>query len=399
MHCTGFSLGRGPLRGLRSRLCDDVALFLEEVCALTDGRLAQQEAAMSRCRAVVQSLWPRAQVKPYGSFVSGLALPWSDVDLVICLPKVRKDAPAEAPGVLEGRNAIKETWQQELARRLKAAAWVDPQSIRIISHTAIPVIKVRSAGPPLPLPKGEQQGLTSTAATYPRVDYVSLDISFEGGLHNGLQANRVVTALMAESPALRPLVLVLKQFLKERGLMESYSGGLSSYGLVLMVARYLQEQPSSAMDTGSLLMGFLDFHSNHFDPRSTGISIGRRCYFSREQALSMTAHAHAPPPQHQHQHQHQVPYRRPYDDNRTPLNAGASWETMHLPYKFDPLYIEDPMCPSNNVGRNCFRIFQIQRAWSDAWRLLEDALGAGPEEATDRVPLLRRIMGFHIPTE
>lgn len=29
-----------------------------------------------------------AQVKPYGSFVTGLSLPWSDLDLVICLPKV-----------------------------------------------------------------------------------------------------------------------------------------------------------------------------------------------------------------------------------------------------------------------------------------------------------------------
>eukprot|EP00952_Eustigmatos_sp_NYUAD-ZCMA_P009609 39628-Eustigmatos_ZCMA.PRE.1 len=76
---------------------------------------------------------------------------------------------------------------------------------------------------------------------------------------------------MTENPGLRPVVLVLKQFLKERGLMESYSGGLSSYGLVLMVARYLQEQ-SPVMDTGSLLLGFLDFHSNHFDPRSIGIS-------------------------------------------------------------------------------------------------------------------------------
>lgn len=29
------------------------------------------------------------KVKPYGSFVTGLSLPWSDLDLVICLPKVR----------------------------------------------------------------------------------------------------------------------------------------------------------------------------------------------------------------------------------------------------------------------------------------------------------------------
>jgi len=32
--------------------------------------------------------------------------------------QVRRDAPADTPGALEGRNAIKETWQQELARSL-----------------------------------------------------------------------------------------------------------------------------------------------------------------------------------------------------------------------------------------------------------------------------------------
>ena len=39
-------------------------------------------------------------------------------------------------------------------------------------------------------------------------------------------------------------------------------GGISSYGLSLMAARYLQEQSSGA-DVGSLLMGFLDFYGNH----------------------------------------------------------------------------------------------------------------------------------------
>ena len=48
-----------------------------------------------------------------------------------------------------------------------------------------------------------------------------------------------------------------------------------------MVARYLQEQPHSLGDCGSLLMGFLDFYGNFFDPRATGISVRRRQYFLR----------------------------------------------------------------------------------------------------------------------
>ena len=45
-------------------------------------------SAILRLRQVVQNLWPRAQVKAFGSYVSGLSLPDSDVDLVIYLPKV-----------------------------------------------------------------------------------------------------------------------------------------------------------------------------------------------------------------------------------------------------------------------------------------------------------------------
>ena len=51
-------------------------------------------------------------MKAFGSFVSGLSLPGSDLDMVICLPNVHMEAAPEAPGGLEGRNAIKESWQQ-----------------------------------------------------------------------------------------------------------------------------------------------------------------------------------------------------------------------------------------------------------------------------------------------
>jgi len=45
-----------------------------------------------------------------------------------------------------------------------------------------------------------------------------------------------------------------------------------------------------------------------------------------------------------------------------------------MPYTFDPLFVEDPLSAGNNVGRNAFRIFQVQRAFSDAHRALIAAL-------------------------
>lgn len=95
---------------------------------------------------------------------------------------------------------------------------------------------------------------------------------------------------LEEVPVIRPLVLVLKQFLLDRGLLTAYTGGISSYCLFLMVTRYCQEQSPSWCDCGSLLMGLLDFYGNFFDPRTTGISVGKRQYFSRSQVIQ------SPPP-------------------------------------------------------------------------------------------------------
>ena len=48
---------------------------------------------------MVTLLWPRAQVKPFGSFATGLMRPGSDIDLVVTLPPVRTTtAMPEAPG-------------------------------------------------------------------------------------------------------------------------------------------------------------------------------------------------------------------------------------------------------------------------------------------------------------
>lgn len=186
-----------------------------------------RRVAFERISRVVSALWPRARVKPYGSYVTGLAIPSSDFDVVIVLPAVHKRAIVETPGILEGRNAIKETWQASLARKLRGENWVRSKKTKIIERTLIPVIKITT------------------------LDNLELDISFETEEHQGLMNIELVKEFLAEFGHARPLILVLKQFLHNSGLLTAYSGGLSSYGLFLMVIRYLQEQVfSSGMDVG-----------------------------------------------------------------------------------------------------------------------------------------------------
>ena len=56
---------------------------------------------------------------------------------------------------------------------------------------------------------------------------------------------------------------------------------------------------------------------------------------------------------------------------------------------FDPLYVEDPLRPSNNVGRNCFRVYAIQQEFCKAHQLCTMHPGEYPSDA--EYPILSRL--------
>mmetsp|Transcript_712 Transcript_712/g.1450 ORF Transcript_712/g.1450 Transcript_712/m.1450 type:complete len:777 (-) Transcript_712:56-2386(-) len=361
----------GPihLHGIESRLSKDITRYMQALNSQLKKSEGRRLRAVEAITKTVKALWPRAQIKMYGSHVTKLCIPSSDMDFVISLPAVHKNAPATAPGDLEGRNAIIETNQKVLARRLKSESWLDQRSIKVIERTAVPVIKV------------------STKDSRSRL--VQLDLSFDSKDHHGLEALNMIQHILEHFPMVRPLVLVLKQFLLDRGLLIAYTGGLSSYCLFLMVARYCQEQAPSWNDCGSLLMGLLDFYGNCFDPRTTGISVRTRQYFFRSQDAHQSPEDFPEAQGWNAPHQTQFPdltkrnsfsskphrfqpLHRQFSFQNTPANMSQGQKFKSG--KFDPIWVEDPLNPGNNVGRNAFRIFQVQRAFSDAHRALVASL-------------------------
>ena len=176
-----------------------------------------------------------------------------------------------------------------------------------------------------------------------------------------------------------------KQFLVDRGLGKSFSGGLSSYALVIMCACFLNvtnrvkdELTSKTKDIaekidakkeneeiGELLLSFLTFFGEKFDPRETGISISKGFFRRHHQ----NQHGSSVTMQGSTQQQRRRSFRI---EDLLPLNhvgiGGLTHSEMVPPHKFDPLLIEDPLQPGNNVGRNVFRIHQIQRACADTAR-------------------------------
>lgn len=71
---------------------------------------------------------------------------------------------------------------------------------------------------------------------------LKFDISIGQG--NGLRAVEYIRTELRAWPPLRPLVTILKLFLMQRQMNEVFTGGLSSFSLILSVIAFLKMHPS-----------------------------------------------------------------------------------------------------------------------------------------------------------
>lgn len=224
-----------------------------------------------------------------------------------------------------------------LAEALGQQTWVS--SVQSLPHATVPLIKLSTAPVPTSC-KGDSRGVIkmdisldlSPPPTSPP-PHTDAKPSTAGGGHYGLMSSALVQRLCASLPMLRPLVLVLKQLLLQRGLNDAYTGGLSSYALTIMAAALLQrhvlEAPDLRPDLGTLLVTFLHkYGSAELDVRKHGVCL---------------------------------------NPNTGPLFALSSF-SPHLPRAgtpeywrqvADPVVIQDPLMPANNVGRSCFGFRQV----------------------------------------
>jgi len=144
-----------------------------------------------RIATVVRTVWAGATVEMFGSWVSGLQLSSSDVDLVLC--HVPLD-PAQALKRLEV------TLQQHLAS--------DLISIKLLLFARVPVAKVSVT-------------LRPEVGNLFEKHVIVLDISVDGAAHRGIATTRFTREACASCAALRPLVLLLKQLVSPAGLNSS----------------------------------------------------------------------------------------------------------------------------------------------------------------------------------
>ncbi len=153
-------------------------------------------------------------VNLYGSHATGLCLSWSDLDVVL-VPKKGYDHY-----FYNYSNNL-----HPLYLRLCDKPWI--KQIKYIDTATIPLIKIEATN---------------------EFKNMQIDISIQDSKHMGLKCVELVKEYINQFEALEPLLYVLKNLLKNANLNDPYTGGISSYGLILMLVSFLYSQKNHNKD-------------------------------------------------------------------------------------------------------------------------------------------------------
>uniref|UniRef100_A0A7S4RVS5 Polymerase nucleotidyl transferase domain-containing protein n=1 Tax=Alexandrium monilatum TaxID=311494 RepID=A0A7S4RVS5_9DINO len=221
----------------------DFAQFMKHTNDEVHARRQWVRTIASACR----TMWPQCQIRVFGSFFTGLSLPNGDVDVAIL------DVPCKPP------TAMKMLADHMLEKG--EISWLE-----IIESAKVPVVKLRS----------QACGLRA-------------DVVFN--VTDGIETSKFIRERLKEFPQMRPMLVFLKYFLLQRGLHETYGGGMGSYLLTNVALHFFQRHPSSrnsaqyaATSLGHLLYDFLKYYSTEFRYDQYGISVlDGGCTFSKSE--------------------------------------------------------------------------------------------------------------------
>ncbi|KAH8264679.1 hypothetical protein KR038_011968 [Drosophila bunnanda] len=222
----------------------------------------------------------------------------------------------------------------QLERVLVARDVTDPVTVTVVDKASVPVVKFTE-----------------------RVSQIKFDVSFNEAV-SGVQAAKLIKDFMRQFPELPKLVMVLKQFLRLHGLNEVYStGGVSSYALTLMCVSFLQQQAhnnkkySSSNKLGQLLLQFLDYYGRKFDFLKYSISVLSDGGRVEKERLRSTL-------------------------------GGNNWQSV--------LSIEDPVTPTNDIGRSSYAALHVIQGFEAAFLKLSKLVDSDPAKIEG--PILSSIL-------
>ncbi|EZA49943.1 non-canonical poly(A) RNA polymerase PAPD5 isoform X2 [Ooceraea biroi] len=276
-------------------LHEEIEDFFAYMCPSHEEHVLRMRV-VKRIEQVIYDLWPDSKVEVFGSFRTGLYLPTSDIDLVVI--GMWTNLPLRT-----------------LERALLDQNIAEPSSIKVLDKASVPIVKLTD-----------------------KESEIKVDISFN--MNNGVKSAELINSFKRRYPVLEKLVMVLKQFLLQRDLNEVFTGGISSYSLILMTISFLQLHPrqntySSNTNLGVLLIEFFELYGRKFNYVKTGIRVkDGGTYISKEEVQ-----------------------RDMIDGHRPSL-----------------LCIEDPLTPGNDIGRSSYGALYVKDAFDWGYFVLSQAV-------------------------
>ena len=191
--------------------------------------------SFSILKELITSKFPAWRVKVFGSFPNEIFLSDSDVDIVV-ISSERKDNAKKTMDKLYDFLYLNSSLFDYIKR-------IDAK---------VPIIKLQ---------------LKETK--------INLDISVDR--KNGYDAKRIIKKSLNDFHALKPLIYLLKYFMRQKKLNETFSGGISSFLLFNLVLAFLQYKSktdfSAGFNLGQLLVDFFQFYGFEFNYDEIAISV------------------------------------------------------------------------------------------------------------------------------
>ncbi len=194
------------------------------------------DSLIENIKSLIRMYFIDLEICVYGSYSTNLCLAWSDIDLVIT---------GKTGSLVTDTNILR-----KLSGLIQMQPW--KKSNLLIENTNVPLLKI--------------------VASDNFLNY-HIDISLQDSKHFGLKCVELVKIFLKEYEALEPLTIALKNLLKCAGLNDPYKGGLSSYGLILIIVSFFQSQQDQGKplskenyNLGRLFMEFLYHYGVIFDP-------------------------------------------------------------------------------------------------------------------------------------
>lgn len=328
-------------------------------------RPAELEAstqALTDICAAIREFEDDIEIQPIGSRCTGLATPFSDIDLNVTRREAADHGEVSSPSFF---------LLSSLNFKFSKAQYIDRASrsrrVRIldfITKARVPILHGVHD------PTGLEFQIQSTPDGFPSTEYTK--------------------AFTAEYPTLRALFFVLKHALGMRGLRDGAAGGMTSYPLMVMILAALRfaEGRINRLDAGRQLLHFLEMYTA-IDFYTTGISLSPLRYLPKQAPQSVSSTRSRAEPSINHH-----PDSSPAASGLDP-EAESDYRPFCILSPTRPflMSLQNPADPEHDISKAIDRIKDVQATFTTMLSDLTRAMKTSEETPNTQTPLLTDILG------